>query len=489
MRGVYEAATDLRPEDQEQIELVLEALPLLADVTHADLLVYVRAGDTAVIVAHVSPHPIPSLYPQSQTGRMVGKGASQDPIFRILHAGKEHQSVSGTLVWGAPTLQEVFQIRSPDGRIIAAVGSHANLLEHERFVRRDSLFRSMVARVRHQGFTGRLKGAGNLGRFTEHDGVLIVDNRGLIRYMSSIAENQYRRVGYTDSLLGEQISEIDTNEYICFRSMERGLCLEQRIQEQDQFWIKRAVPLFPWPQSGRFGRVRVPATQPDGAVVFIQDITEDVRKEQELKIKSAMIQEVHHRVKNNLQTLASLLRMEARRAASAGTRETLRQTGARISSVAVVHEFLSRGDNSEISILDVCNRIAGEMAAGIMNPEKRVRVDLHGETFTLPAQQATSCALAINELLLNAVEHGLNGRTEGNIRIDLRETDASVVIEIADDGVGLPAGFDLETSSSLGLQIVQTLVRDDLHGQLQLINGRGVTAQISFPKELCRDRG
>jgi two-component sensor histidine kinase len=268
--------------------------------------------------------------------------------------------------------------------------------------------------------------------------------------------------------------------------MEHGVCLEQRIEEGDQVWIKRVVPLFPPPPRGVFRWLGRPDTASEGAVVFIQDITDEVQKERELKTKSAMIQEVHHRVKNNLQTVASLLRMEARRKRPGGIQETLHQTINRILSIAVVHEFLSRGDGTEIDIRDICGRIVSERVGSTSGRRKAIEVAIEGERFSLPAQQATSCALAMNELVQNAIEHGFPGRDGGSIRITMRETDASMVIEISDDGVGLPAGFDPAVSPSLGLRIVRTLVQDDLRGRLEIFNGRGTTAQISFPKDLCR---
>src|SRR5439155_13565655 len=216
-----------------------------------------------------------------------------------------------------------------------------------RFQRQDSLYRSMVARVRDQGFAGQLRDAYRLSRLTEHDGVLIVNTQGIVRYMSSSAEHQYRRVGYVDSLVGAQLSELETSEYICFRAMEKGECMEQEIAEGDQVWIKRVIPLFSTKHSRGDGD-----PEPDSAVVFIQDRTDEVRKEQELKIKSAMIQEVHHRVKNNLQTIAFLLRMEASRSKVPEAQDALRQTVSRVLSMAVVHEFLSRGDTSDIQIRD-----------------------------------------------------------------------------------------------------------------------------------------
>jgi two-component system, sensor histidine kinase PdtaS len=483
--AAYQACTDIGTAEREQLDRVIEALPLVADVCNADLLLYAKAGEGAVVLSHAAPNTVPSLYPASQTGRISARRDLTE-VSRVLHDGKSRQTVGWALVWGSPTLQEVFEIRNPQGKTIAAVSSNANLLEHQRLQRRDSLYKSMVARVRDQAFSGLLSGAGALGRMTEHDGVFIVDKRGIVRYMSSVAEHQYRRVGYADNLMGAQISELETSEHICFRSMERGICLKQRIQEADEVWIKRVIPLFaPAASRGLFG-FRADRNEPEGAVVFIQDITDEVRKEQELKIKSAMIQEVHHRVKNNLQTIASLLRMQASRTTSRVAQETLRQTVSRVLSMAVVHEFLSRGDTSDIQIRDVCNSLVREVSVGVIDPRKRLRIDVEGEGFTLPAQQATSFALALNELLQNAVEHGFAGRDDGSIDVRLSENSDCMIIEIADDGVGLPHDFDLATTTSLGLQIVQTLVRDDLRGQLELLNGTGVTARISFPKELAR---
>ena len=199
------AVADLTEEDQSQLARLIEALPLLADVAHADQMLCVRRGDDALVVAHSAPSPVPSLYPRDQTGFVFHSGDSA-PVLRVLRGGKARESLSGSLIWGAPTLQEAFRVTGSGQRVIAAVATVSNLMEHARLQRRDAQFRSMVARVCAEGLEGRLVGAGHLGRFTEHDGAMLVDHRGIIRYMNSIAENQYRRVGYPDSLVGEQIS-------------------------------------------------------------------------------------------------------------------------------------------------------------------------------------------------------------------------------------------------------------------------------------------
>jgi two-component sensor histidine kinase len=404
---------------------------------------------------------------------------------RVLSGERDRETISGTLVSGAPTFQESSLIVGSDRQAIGALLSVRNLLEHERLQRGDPRLRSMLERVYEQALEDRLSGAEQLGRLTEHDGIVIIDVQGRIRYVNSIAENQYRRVGYPDSLVGEQISVLDTSEYVCLRAMERGTCLEQRIREGDQVWIKRVLPLLPPPWRALRSPLHRRGASPEGAAIYIQDITEEVHREQEIKTKSAMIQEVHHRVKNNLQTLALLLRMQAKRSAPE-IRDMLLQTIGRVLSIAVVHEFLSRGDDSDIDIRAVCGRIAEEASAELSDPSKQLEIRVEGGRFYLAAQQATSCALAVNELLHNAVEHGFAERERGRVEISLFETDGSIVIRIADDGAGFSAGFDPDVSNSLGLSIVRTLVRDDLRGQLQFSNQQGVTAEISFPKDLCR---
>jgi len=265
--------------------------------------------------------------------------------------------------------------------------------------------------------------------------------------------------------------------------METGVCLEQRVTEQDRIWVKKAIPLVAGDSPGWVARL--PGTlgrHPVGAIIIIQDVTLDVRKEQELKVKSAMIQEIHHRVKNNLQTITALLRLQSRRVESEEAATALKEAVGRIMSVAVVHEFLSKDESSIINIQEVCKRIMQEFVQGTLDPMRKIELKLEGEgQFLLPAQQATSCALIVNELIQNAVDHGLEHRDEGTVIVRLLQTEESVSIEIEDDGEGLPEDFD-PARGGLGLQIIRTLARDDLKGQFLLEDGDGVRAVVSFPR-------
>jgi two-component sensor histidine kinase len=458
-------------------------LNLLADLLHADVLLFARAGAHIEVIEHAQPSPVPSVYSDSLTGRRL-RPEQVRPIAQILFQGKAGHEVQGAVVGGVPILREVLAVRDADGRVIAALATETAVIEHERVSKRTSVLRRALTRVRDLVAQGRIEGGEKIGRLGLHDGMLIIDADGMIQYASSVAEGLYRLLGIVDILTNTQLSELDTNEYIAFRAMETGICLEQRVVEQDRIWIKKAIPLVGGDAPGWISRL--PGSlgrHPVGAIIVIQDVTLDVRKEQELKVKSAMIQEIHHRVKNNLQTISSLLWLQSQHAVSPEAVSALKGAAGRIKSVAVVHEFLSQDEDNIINIQEVCKRIVQEFIQGTLDPMKRIDLRLEGEReFLLPAQQATSCALIVNELIQNAVEHGFEHKTEGSIVVRLLKTDDSMSIEIEDDGEGLPEDFD-PADGGLGLEIIRTLAQDDLKGQFLLEgDGEGVRAVVSFPR-------
>jgi two-component sensor histidine kinase len=192
---------------------------------------------------------------------------------------------------------------------------------------------------------------------------------------------------------------------------------------------------------------------------------------------------VHHRVKNNLQTVASILRMQARRTDSAEARILLHEAVNRLLAVSVIHEFLSDYAQQSINIRDVCQRIATQTQRAVVQPDKQITLQTLGPAIYLSSQQATTCALVANELLLNALEHGFNDRDSGAVTLRLEDLGDQIMLEVADDGSGLPVDFDLATADSLGLSIVRTLVEGDLRGTFILEPAEpGTRAAVVFKK-------
>lgn len=487
LTDVFQLGSDFRAEDVALLGKIREGLDLLADVSHADLLLYVRSDDRALVIAQARPTSVPSLYPHPAVGRTLTRQEAPS-IHRALYSGRMARGIRGQLIGGSPTIQETFPILSSRGELIGVLSSEMNLLEYERRRKKNIILRRAVSLLRQEILAGRLEGAAGLSRLGEHYSTLVIDADARILYVSSLAEQLYRKLGYTTSLLGRRLSELNTSEHVCFKAMERGRCLEQRIEEQDLVWIKQAIPLPADPHRGLLGRLLRARDGLGSALILIQDITDEYRKEQALRVKSALIREIHHRVKNNLQTIASLLRMQARRTGSPEVLDMLKQSINRILSIALVHEFLSKDDSVQadsnlISMREVTQRILREVTQGIVDPEKSIRMALEGDDFSLPPQQATSCALVVNELLQNAVEHGFETKNEGTIQVALRSEHDQLVIDVVDNGQGLPPEFDMERDGSLGLQIVQTLVREDLKGRFTLTNTDGVHARVAFPRQ------
>ena len=203
-----------------------------------------------------------------------------------------------------------------------------------------------------------------------------------------------------------------------------------------------------------------------------------------LMVKSAIIQEMHHRVKNNLQQVASLLRLQMHYAGGRSVEQVLTESLNRILAIASVHELLAREDLDIISVKKVAEQILQATAQGILAPGKHIAMNIEGPDILLPSAQATSVALILNELVQNAVEHGFGpGMDNGEIRITLAEEPKTLTLVVTNDGAPLPEGFDIRKTDSLGLQIVESLVRGDLQGRFVLANeGARTVASVVFAK-------
>ena len=444
------------------------SLPVVADLSRADALIYCHCQpDELIIVGEAKPWSVSAVHAEPMEGKRSDRKA-EPVVFKCFDRQKPAQGLRPGTVMGATTTQDVFPFLH-EGHMVAAISFETNETVRNRHRRRSPVILKAVSILHEMLLENRLD-LSKLSRTSERDALLVVDQAGHIQYMSGTAESLYQRLGFRTNMLKRKIDELGTNEAAFFGTMQTREAVEFETEDQDWIFIRKAVPLFE-------------RDQLKGVILGITDVTEDRKKEHELRIKSAMLQEVHHRVKNNLQTIAALLRIQARRLPENEGKTALLESVSRILSVAVVHEFLSHDESSEINIKEVSQSILREVTAGTMDPDKQLKIVLNGPSLLLPAQQATSCALIINELLQNAVEHGYANRDHGTIQINLNESAEETVIEIIDDGAGFPTGFDLERDSNLGLQIVRTLVKEDLRGDLAFANGDGVRARLSFPRK------
>ena len=224
-----------------------------------------------------------------------------------------------------------------------------------------------------------------------------------------------------------------------------------------------------------------------GALVLVRDVTDLRRRDRELITKDATIREIHHRVKNNLQTVAALLRLQARRIDAPEAKSALEEAVRRVGSIAIVHEILSQSPEEQVAFDDIADRL-GRMVTEVSALGERVRVRRTGSFGILPSEAATALAMVLTEVLQNAVEHGYDAdRSEpGTIVVSARRIVGRLHVTVEDDGRGLPEDFDPELSTSLGLSIVRTLVESELGGVLEIgpaVGQSGARVSVDLPQD------
>ncbi|MBX3053447.1 MAG: sensor histidine kinase [Caldilineaceae bacterium] len=508
MDARIEKCPQLTERDVALLYRVEQGLHLTADVSRADVLLFCQWNAHQLLAAcHAAPHSISSIYINDVTGRLY-ETKEHPLVLRALTTDRPGTQARQVLSSGAPVIQQVYPIHNAANRVIAALLFETNLIESERQRRRAKPFRTAVAWLHGMAVRGEIEIPEPISRFESLDGIYVVDEESSIRYMSGIATNLFRTIGLATDMRGQPVSALEPiDAELVDNAMQANRCVELRHESDDgRVWVRTVLPLrappSSWQRTRRTMERRLPwrqaaiaekAPQVDGALVMVHNRTEAVQKERELNVKSAMIQEVHHRVKNNLQTIAAILRIQARRCDSDEARQHLGDAVNRILSMSVIHEYLSQDEHRPINIRDLCLRIISQAQQVAVNPSQQIAIDVAGPNIRLPAGQATATALVVNELLLNAIEHGLRGRPQGRVLIQLEDLGDWVRLLVEDDGLGLPDDFQPAQSRSLGLQIINTLVTDDLKGNLAFesaktaANGAESTAQgtrvvVAFPK-------
>ncbi len=306
------------------------------------------------------------------------------------------------------------------------------------------------------------------------DGLIWVDPDGTVRYCTPNAISCIRKLGASGDLVGDDIRSLipaTTGEFNREADLAEAGVLPESAWEVtvDQPQASLRVRMLPVSDEGRWL----------ATLVLCRDVTALRDRERQLVTKDATIKEIHHRVKNNLQTVAALLRLQSRRMNSPEGRDALRDAQRRVQSIAAVHEILSQGFDEDVPFDQIADRIL-LMAGDVASAAGQVCARREGSFGSVPGDIATSLSLVMTELCQNAIEHGLQA-SNGTVIVHATHENNRLVLDVIDDGAGLPDGFDLNSASSLGLSIVSTLV-NDLGGGFSLYNNedRGSTARVEL---------
>jgi len=465
LNDVLREQTDLDAADAEWLHLLLGDWQLLADLSFADLVLWVPASAGRwYAAAHVRPTTGPMVFFDDVVGRRLDRG--RRPL--LDQAFSELRIVRGRdPEWrdDMPIREEAIPVVS-EGRALAVLTRHTNLatlrtpsrLELTYLASADALAR-MIAVGEFPTMdapTGQRRGAPRVG-----DGVIRLDADGTVSYASPNAVSAIHRLGHVGDVAGTSLIRIATELLRDTEPVDERLALvvtgrapwRTEVESLGASVSMRAIPL-------------TEAGQRTGAILLLRDVSELRRRERELLTRDATIREIHHRVKNNLQTVAALLRMQSRRLPDSEARAALDEAVRRVGTIALVHETLSQGFNETVDFDEIVGRGLADMVE-VATREAPVLAERSGSFGRLRAEDATALAMVVTELVHNAIKHGLAG-TGGVVRVHAvrsrDERDELLTVTVTDDGSGVPEGFD-PAASGLGTQIVTSLVQD-LRGRI-----------------------
>ncbi len=458
---------------------------LLADLAFADIVIWVpTADDSFVAVAHTRPGGAATLFYRDIVGDRVRPQWNTQireafTQVRIVDSSSpDWFEETPTRVRAVPIVREHARENSA-AVVVGVLTRHTNLGETRTPSRQqitfndcaDDLF-GMIASADFPDLSSPT--APRRGAPRASDGLIRLDVDGIATFASPNALSAFNRMGFDDELEGESLIEVTTSILPGKRVFDESLPLvvtgrapwRADLEARGMTVSLRTIPL-------RDHGKRI------GAIVLCRDVSELRHQEQELITKDATIREIHHRVKNNLQTVASLLRIQARRTHSDEARDALTQAMRRVAAIAVVHDTLSEGLAQDADFDEVFVRVLKLVAEVAASPNTRARMHTSGRFGTLPSEYATPLALALTELVTNAVEHGL-AEKEGEIQIVADRNDERLEVRVRDTGDGLPEG---QVGQGLGTQIVRTLIQGELSGTIDwhTLTGSGTEVTIEIP--------
>ena len=471
--------SNLRVAAVDHLQLLLSEWQILADLSFADLLLWVpcttddgRPG--YLCVGQMRPYTAQTIYTEDQVGQIFPV-TSRPMIGRALAEGRVIRDADPDWSTGVPVREEAIPVRF-SGEVIAVVTREANVSTARSPSQLELTYLQSAGELAQMLAEGTFPQPGGVQEEREHsprvgDGIMRLDEKGTVAYASPNAISAFRRLGSFDRVIGHHLSVFDPDPTRMLDALEQGFPVDSEIERQGAVIVRRFIPLR------RGDRIT-------GALLLVRDVTELRRHERELRVKDATIREIHHRVKNNLQTVASLLRLQARRLHSEEARYALAESVRRISSIALVHETLSQESRELVQFRGIAERIFAMLGDGLLAPDQRVKFAIENDPGELPAEVATPLALVLTELLQNSLEHAWpsdSHTVDSRVVVTFDRGPTSLRVIVSDNGVGLPQDAALESIAKLGLQIARTLVESELGGAFDAVNDDGACFELVLP--------
>jgi two-component sensor histidine kinase len=475
VRDVTQPPEEGLGEAEDHLHRLMAAWQLIADLSFADLLLFVDAGDERFrIVGQMRPYTARTLYPADLVGEVVESGWHPF-VERAWRERRRLRAPQAVFIDAEPVRVETVPVRRR-GTVLAVLSVEAaevparatGRLEAAYLQAADALL-EMVADGTFPFKEALLVGSPRVG-----DGLITLDAGGRVTFASPNATSAFRRMGTNSLPPGQPLP--NRVAVLVAESMAGRRPIESDVEGDGAVTDVRVMPLLRH------------VTERRGALVLCRDVTELRRRERVISRREATIREVHHRVKNNLQTVASLLRLQARRLTDHPMAvDALEESVRRIASIALVHETLTEEPTGAVDMGDVARRVV-RMLEGSLGSES-VRIVVEAEYVRVGANVATPLSVVLNELVQNALEHGLCNRA-GTVTVGLHTAEGGgLELEVIDDGNGPPAETEPEPvarpGGGLGLRLVRALVEEELGGRFTLTRAgeHGSVARAIIPPQ------
>ncbi len=481
--------SSLTPDDVLRLGELTAEWQLLADLSFADLVLWIPKrqdqkswpeGHRAV--AQIRPMTAATVFTHDLIGNEVTWGSRTD-LDQALSSGEIIRDNRAEQVGEIEIKVECIPVFFLD-RVIAVISRHRNLETMRTPSRLELNYREIANHIYRMIAEGNFPVKDNVylaeAAPRVGDGLVRMNISGEVLFASPNARSALNRVGWDKDVEGQNFGQV----------LDSLVSPISPLNPKEENWqISMSGKQLRREEFENSGGVldllAIPLTEGDnriGAVVLVHNVTELRRKDRALISKDATIREIHHRVKNNLQTVSALLRLQARRIEDPKASAAIEEAVRRVVSIALVHETLSATSQDLVQFDEVITKIIQGASELNIRPNE-IQIKKVGEFGLISSMVATPLALVLTELIHNALEHGL-GASGDLVELRINRQAASMVITVTDNGAGIPNDFSLELNTNLGLQIVQTLTKNELAGKIEFIKQNiGTQVQISFPLE------
>ncbi|CAB4547292.1 unannotated protein [freshwater metagenome] len=476
------ANAKLRPQEVEHLSELVAEWRLLADLSFADLILWlpIRKDETAwpdgyVAIAQIRPTTAATVFNNDLIGSELAWG-SNSRVDQALSSGEILRDTQPEKVGELLIKEEAIPVYF-EGKTIAVIARHRNADLMRSPSKLELNYREIAHKIYQMVAEGNYpirnsiynsESAPRVG-----DGLIRLDVNGIVFFASPNARSALSRIGFDNELeqknLGEVFASLPQSKSQPTDESWQSLLSGKQLRRAEYENSRGVIDLLVIPLTNDKDRI--------GAIVLMHNITELRNRDRALVTKDATIKEIHHRVKNNLQTVSALLRLQSRRVEDPTASAALAEAVRRVASIALVHETLSNQSGDFVEFDSVLDQIVKN---AISLTPRQIKFEKLGEFGAFDSKVATALSLVVAELIHNALEHGLADSGD-LLQVEVKNQGKSYTVSVVDNGAGLPADFNIEQSANLGLQIANTLTKNELAGEINLSsNGKQTVAVVSF---------